>query len=226
MPIAWKTSANHIYHSLRGIVQNLGVAVVVDSAVLPAWKSELRKVTTACWKGVVRKGSSFANPLPCYRSLSAVFPRVSAENRVSERVVNSFAVSVRSERVPNDQSPNFSNFAPNFPRNFPGLFVLCFPENEDHQNSPQFFNAKSPGKVKERIHKGLLQGVWQANSLPYALQPHPRCHAQLCPKLIEREEKTPTPKSSALLRKRPVLLRAKFVLTKDRKRPYYGHFGD
>ena len=27
---------------------------------------------------------------------------------------------------------------------------------------------------------------------------------------------------SALLRKRPVLLRANFVLSKDRKRPYYG----
>ena len=36
--------------------------------------------------------------------------------------------------------------------------------------------------------------------------------------------KTPTPKISALLRKRPVLLKANFVLTKDQKRPYYGHF--
>ena len=36
---------------------------------------------------------------------------------------------------------------------------------------------------------------------------------------VERGEKTP-----ALLRKRPVLLRANFFLTKDRKRPYYGHF--
>ena len=41
---------------------------------------------------------------------------------------------------------------------------------------------------------------------------------------IERREKTPTPKISALLRKRPGLLRANFVLTKDRKRPYHGHF--
>ena len=40
---------------------------------------------------------------------------------------------------------------------------------------------------------------------------------------LERGEKTPTPKISALLRKRPVLLTANFVLTKDRKRPYYGH---
>ena len=42
--------------------------------------------------------------------------------------------------------------------------------------------------------------------------------------LFGRGEKTPTPKISALLRKRPILLRASFVLTKDRKRPYYGHF--
>ena len=42
--------------------------------------------------------------------------------------------------------------------------------------------------------------------------------------LFEKGEKTPTPKNSALLRKRPVLLRAKFVLTKDQKRSYYGHF--
>ena len=43
-------------------------------------------------------------------------------------------------------------------------------------------------------------------------------------KNLERVEKTPTPKISGLLRKRPVLLRANFVLTKARKRPYYGHF--
>ena len=42
---------------------------------------------------------------------------------------------------------------------------------------------------------------------------------------IERREKTPgPPKISGLLRKRPVLLRAHFVLTKDQKRPYYRHF--
>ena len=41
---------------------------------------------------------------------------------------------------------------------------------------------------------------------------------------LERGEKTPTPKISALLRERPVLPTAKLVLTKDRKQPYYGHF--
>ena len=44
------------------------------------------------------------------------------------------------------------------------------------------------------------------------------------PKIVERGEKTPTPKISALVRKQAVLLRGNFVLTKDRKRPYYGDF--
>ena len=33
--------------------------------------------------------------------------------------------------------------------------------------------------------------------------------------MVERGEKTPTPKISALLRKQPVVLRANFVLSKD-----------
>ena len=41
---------------------------------------------------------------------------------------------------------------------------------------------------------------------------------------VGSREKTPTPKTSASVRKRPVLLRANFILTTDRKRPYYGHF--
>ena len=51
--------------------------------------------------------------------------------------------------------------------------------------------------------------------------------SQRCHPIVERGEKsqkTPTPKSSALLRNPPVLLRANLVLAKDRKRPYYGHF--
>ena len=44
------------------------------------------------------------------------------------------------------------------------------------------------------------------------------CRSRTCPDpgKVERGEKTPTPKISALLRKRPVLLKANFVLTKDR----------
>ena len=42
--------------------------------------------------------------------------------------------------------------------------------------------------------------------------------------LLKGGKRPPTPKISALLRKRPVFLSASFVLTEDRKRPYYGHF--
>ena len=40
----------------------------------------------------------------------------------------------------------------------------------------------------------------------------------------EKSSANSTSHATALLRKRPVLLRANFVLTKDRKRPYYGLF--
>ena len=43
---------------------------------------------------------------------------------------------------------------------------------------------------------------------------------------VERGEETPkNPQDFGLTKKNgPFLLRANFVLTKDRKRPYYGHF--
>ena len=42
---------------------------------------------------------------------------------------------------------------------------------------------------------------------------------------IQLEEgKDPHPQDFSLTKKWPVLLRANFVLTKDRQRPYYGHF--
>ena len=47
---------------------------------------------------------------------------------------------------------------------------------------------------------------------------------KIAPTQFGRGEKAPAPQISALLRRRPVLLRANVVLTKDRKRPYYGHF--
>ena len=40
---------------------------------------------------------------------------------------------------------------------------------------------------------------------------------------MERLEKTLTPTISALLRERPVLLRAHCILTRDTDRPYEGH---
>ena len=44
------------------------------------------------------------------------------------------------------------------------------------------------------------------------------CGSPICPargEVVERGEKTPTPKIAALLRKRPVLLRANFALTNE-----------
>ena len=42
--------------------------------------------------------------------------------------------------------------------------------------------------------------------------------------LLQLEEGKRPPRFQPLLRKRPVLVRANFVLTKDRKRTYYGQF--
>ena len=42
--------------------------------------------------------------------------------------------------------------------------------------------------------------------------------------LLKGGKRPPPPRFQAYQEKRPVLLRANFILTKDRKRPYYGHF--
>ena len=65
------------------------------------------------------------------------------------------------------------------------------------------------GKFRDKLHDEVLQG-------------DPRQEV-FCRIFIWKGRKDPTPKISALLRKRPTLLRANFVLTKDHKRPYYGH---
>ena len=69
----------------------------------------------------------------------------------------------------NEKFPNFSNFRPEFlsefcsefSPNFSRIFRALFPGKRRppkiHQKSPPFFNAKSPGKVKEKIHKSLLE---------------------------------------------------------------------
>ena len=71
---------------------------------------------------------------------------------------------VRSEQIQNARIfrifvPNFApNFAPDFARIFEDFAVLCFflgswrPQTI-HQISLPFFNAKSPGKFEEKIHK-------------------------------------------------------------------------
>ena len=66
-----------------------------------------------------------------------------------------------SEKVQNEKAPNFSNFLPEVWSEFsPWLFVLCFLGTGDHKNSPKIpaiFNAKSPGEVKEKNHKSILE---------------------------------------------------------------------
>ena len=76
---------------------------------------------------------------------------------------------VRSEKLQNESSPNFSifvpefvpNFATNFPRIFRGFYVLCFVGNRDqkenHQKSPPLFNAKFPGKHEKKNRKMFLE---------------------------------------------------------------------
>ena len=76
---------------------------------------------------------------------------------------------LRSEKLQNESSPNFSNFRPEFcpefcsefSPNFSGTFRASFrgrrrPE-KIHQKSPPFFNAKFPGKHEKNIHKILLE---------------------------------------------------------------------
>ena len=80
--------------------------------------------------------------------------------------VNKLGGLFGSERVQNEKSPNFSNFRPEFCSEFSPkisriFFCAIFPgkrrTQKIHQKSPPFFNAKSPGKVKEKIHKSLLE---------------------------------------------------------------------
>ena len=76
----------------------------------------------------------------------------------------------RSEKLQNENFPNFSNFRPEFcpefcseisPNFFEDFFVLRFVGDGDqkkiHQKSLPFFNAKFPGKHEKNIHKILLE---------------------------------------------------------------------
>ena len=69
----------------------------------------------------------------------------------------------------NESSPNFSSFrpgfspefsseiSPSFLRSFPALFASKGRPEKIHQKSPPFFNAKSPGKFEEKIHKSFRE---------------------------------------------------------------------
>ena len=79
-------------------------------------------------------------------------------------------VFIRSEKLQNESSLNFSNFRPEvcpefrseFPRIFRGGFVLRYLGNGDykkiHQKSPPFFNAKCPGDYEKKITKCFWRG--------------------------------------------------------------------
>ena len=89
---------------------------------------------------------------------------------------------VRSEKLQNESSPNFSNFCPGFcpeffsefSQNFPRIFRASFcgkrrPE-KIHQKSPPFFNAKFPGKHEKIFTKcfwragKVILWMWHAAS--------------------------------------------------------------
>ena len=74
---------------------------------------------------------------------------------------------VRSEKVQNKKSPKFSNVRPEFCSEFRSeffedfsCFVSCETETtKNHQKSPPFFNAKSPGKLKAKFTKVFWRAV-------------------------------------------------------------------
>ena len=112
-------------------------------------------------------------------------------------------------------------------------FRAC-PASNQEQCPPKclFFmaNAKLPNRPGFALLQGSNQGDWNVSKVCQKLK-NDNCWIDFgkfltnsSPPDFERGEKTPTPKISALLGKRPALLRTNFVLTKDRKRPYYRHF--
>ena len=95
-----------------------------------------------------------------------------------------FPFFFRSEKLQNESSPNFSNFRPEFCPEFCPEFspkFLSFRASscrkrrleKIHQKSPQFFDAKLPGKFEEKIHNIFLENG-QSNSsvhMSHALSP-------------------------------------------------------
>ena len=57
--------------------------------------------------------------------------------------------------------------SPNFVRIFCALFPGRWRPQKFHQKSPPFFNAKSPGKFEENIHKSFLESMQTKFSLNF-----------------------------------------------------------
>ena len=126
---------------------------------------------------VLRSAEKFSEPfpffsLPLYPSPIFAFPlRKRRRNKISR--FSFVSISLRMVvlarhcscslcwRVPSSTVlDNFwrgPNFAPKFPRIVRGLFVLDGDHRKIHRKSTPCFNAKSPGKFKEIIHKSFLE---------------------------------------------------------------------
>ena len=93
-------------------------------------------------------------------------PLRGAQPRDSGAIVSQ---TLRSEKLHNESSPNFSNFrpefspefssefSPNFPRRFRASFRGKRRPKKNHQKSPPFFNANFPCKHEKNIHKIFLE---------------------------------------------------------------------
>ena len=95
---------------------------------------------------------------------------------------------LRSEKLQNESSPNFSSFCPELcPEFFEefSCFVLWETETRKiHQKSPPVFNGKSLGKFEEIIHKSFLesgQSNNNNNNKNNNSQRAPDVHQQTCP---------------------------------------------
>ena len=116
----------------------------------------------------------------------------------SEAFFRCFQAFFRSEKLQNESFPNFSifrpefcpefcsEFSPNFLRSFRASFCGRWRPEKIHQKSPPFFNAKSPGKFEEKIHKMFLESgqsniFWRCGN-----HPHPHKMRKLRPKLRPR----------------------------------------
>ena len=82
--------------------------------------------------------------------------------------------TVRSEKLQNESSPNFSNFRPGFSPEFSSefspkvlrIFVLCFPGNGDHENSPKI-TAIFQCQIPSQIRKKYSQFFWRGGKVTY-----------------------------------------------------------
>ena len=103
-------------------------------------------------------------------------------HRDSDPKCQAGAKTIRSEKLQNESSPNFSNFcpefcpefcsefSPNFSRSFRASFRGKRRPEKIHQKSPPFFNVKFPGKNEKNIHKIFLESGQSKRPLKIAHQ--------------------------------------------------------